>query len=177
MKKIILLFLGILFIGCQQIEKKNNDVLNRTLIDQTELNNKLVTYANHMSSKNIDGMLSMMTDDATWRFPHVNSNKRVEANGKDQLKATFSAVFNQFKELKIDAYDSEPVILAVKTESGDRWLLRWTTYKFVNNMDIEFMVPWHMAVLFDENDMIKTVNSWYDRTNLVKTYTEGDIIK
>ena len=172
MKKIILLFLGVLFIGCQQVEKKNDDVLNRTLIDQTELNNKLVAYTNHMESKNIDGMLSMMTDDATWRFPHG-----VDITGKENLKATFSAVFSQFKELKMDASDSEPVILAVKTESGDRWLLRWTTYKFVNNMDMEFMVPWHMAVLFDENDMIKTVNSWYDRTDLVKTYTEGDIIK
>jgi len=136
MKKGTLLFVGILFISCQQIEKKNDDVLNRTLIDQTELNNKLVSYANHMGSKNIDDMLSMMTDDATWRFPHG-----VAVTGKEKLKATFSAVFSQFEELKMDASDSEPVILAVKTESSDRWLLRWTTYKFVNNIRYRIYGP------------------------------------
>ena len=120
MKKGTLLFVGILFISCQQIEKKNDDVLNRTLIDQTELNNKLVSYANHMGSKNIDDMLSMMTDDATWRFPHG-----VAVTGKE----------------KMDASDSEPVILAVKTESSDRWLLRWTTYKFVNNIRYRIYGP------------------------------------
>ena len=174
MKKLIFITVMVLLVGCQPNPdvKVLADPDGRELIDYKPLNEIALKLGEAMENEDLEGLLNLMAEDATWNFPNG-----VSVQGKDQMGPLFTSVFDQFEKIQMDAGDSEPVLLGVKTKEGDRWLLRWTNYYMKNNAGKEFNISWHLATQFDESNKIKIMNTWYDRTDLVGQYEEGDIIK
>ena len=157
MKKLIFVTLVTLLVACQP--KPEAKVLadpdGRELIDYKPLNEIALKLGEAMENEDLEGLLSLMTEDATWNFPNG-----VSAEGKEQMEPLFASVFDQFEKIQMDAGDSEPILLGVKTKEGNRWLLRWTNYYMKNNAGKEFNIRWHLAIQFDSIDHYTYLNEF-----------------
>lgn len=177
MKKLLLVILisPLLFASCTgsfNSENANSGEVNgSTLIDPAPLEEKAQLMKEAFANKSVDDMLALFVEDMQWMLPNSQMIK-----GKEQARAVFTNVFSQWEEMRMDAGDDEnpPIILATSSKNNGRWLLRWSPYYYKALNGKEITLSFHTVMWFNDNDKIKGMYTYYDRSGLTKMYDEGD---
>ncbi|MBN09026.1 MAG: hypothetical protein CMC79_01445 [Flavobacteriaceae bacterium] len=177
MKKFILtLIFPVLLLSCENCDCP--EPKSEGIIDHTEMEAQAQLMKLAFANKDVDAMLDLFTDDLTWWLPN---NQVIQ--GKEQAKAVFEDVFSRFEIMTMDTPknaagdDFPPIIMGTTSEENGNWLLRWSPfyYKALNGKEVT--MNFHTAIAFNEENKIRVLAAYYDRSLLINLYENEDPLK